>query len=361
MKIMKNSAIVMLLTIFCAACAQQTNTGLSQPREIVTDTGPEPISTQFWQEAVVSVTDIDRSAQFFIEIGGYEKIARGPLDASEIAYWGLPADASGETLLIAPADSPSGLVRLVRFDNAGKKEPTRPGARAWDRGCFASLMVRVKDMPSIYEDAIKMGWWSETPITYLEFDTSKLNVIIFRGPDGLQVQSYERLSPALPAAIPEFERVTRPFNMMQMVADKDASYRYYTQVLGFGTWHNGSPHLDKEPTYNPIGIPKNLTTSIPYQAAMVHPRPGEFGRIEMIEVMGIEGRDHSERCDAPNLGILSIKFQVDDINKARQLIIDRGGEINTDVHSIQIVPYGKIDVLNVKSPDGSIIEFYQQH
>ena len=55
-------------------------------------------------------------------------------------------------------------------------------------------MVRMKDMASIYDDAIAMGWWTETPITYLEFGTSKLNVVIFRGPDGMQVQGYERLA-----------------------------------------------------------------------------------------------------------------------------------------------------------------------
>ena len=56
-----------------------------------------------WQEAVVSVTDLDRSARFFEDIGGYERKYQGPLDASEIAAWGLPAGASGEALLLGPA------------------------------------------------------------------------------------------------------------------------------------------------------------------------------------------------------------------------------------------------------------------
>ena len=41
----------------------------------------------------------------------------------------------------------------------------RPGSRAWDTGCYFSLMVRMKGMPSIYDDAIRLGWWTETPIT----------------------------------------------------------------------------------------------------------------------------------------------------------------------------------------------------
>ena len=47
------------------------------------------------------------------------------------------------------------------------------------------------------KDAIDLGWWTETPITPLDFGTSKLKVVIFRGPQGIQVQGYERLSPSL--------------------------------------------------------------------------------------------------------------------------------------------------------------------
>jgi hypothetical protein len=52
----------------------------------------------------------------------------------------------------------------------------------------------MKDMQSIYDDAIAMGWWTETPITQYVFGDSHLNIVVFQGPDGMQVQSYERLS-----------------------------------------------------------------------------------------------------------------------------------------------------------------------
>ena len=117
-----------------------------------------PITTSAWQEAVVSVTDIDRTAAFFVEIGGYEEKWRGDVDPTEVAAWGLTTEASAEALLLGPAGQETGLVRLVRFDNAGRKQPTRPGARAWDTGCYFSLMIRMKGMQAIYDDAIAMGW-----------------------------------------------------------------------------------------------------------------------------------------------------------------------------------------------------------
>ena len=318
-----------------------------------------PVTTSVWQEAVVSVTDLDRTARFFVEIGGYEEKWRGAVDASELEFFGLPDGASGQGLLLGRPGEGTGLVRLIRFDNAGRKQPTRPGARAWDSGCYFSLMVRMKDMAAIYDDAIAMGWWTETPISYLEFGQSKLNVVIFRGPDGVQVQGYERLEPSLPAAIPDFERMTRPFNIMQMVRDRDVAYGFFTDVLGFATFYNGKPYVAEEPEFMPLGIPVNLTTDVRYRASIVFPQPGEFGRMEMIEIMDLDGRDHAERCHAPNLGILAVRFPVADIDLVASTLRERGWSLDRDISEIVLPPYMNLRVLSVKTPDGANIHFYE--
>ena len=329
------------------------------PALLATAALAQPVTDQLWQEAVISVTDLDRSAEFFREIGGYAVKWRGALDESAIAAWGLEPAASGEALVLAPAAATSGYVRLVRFDNAGRREPMRPGARAWDTGCYFSLMIRMKDMQAIYDDAIRLGWWTETAITSLEFDTSKLNVIIFRGPDGLQVQGYERLEPPLPAEIPPFERLTRPFNVMQMVRDRDATYAFFTEVLGFDSFYKGEPYVDDEPRFNPLGIPINLSTTVRYRAGIVYPTPGEFGRMEMIEIMDLDGHDYSDRCVAPNLGILAVRFPVDDVSQARQTIIDREASDVTAIVNAAIQPYGDLSLFSVSTPDGALVQFYK--
>ena len=331
---------------------------LSQGAALAANDRP-PVAPRPWQEAVVSVTDLDVTARFFREIGGYETRWRGPVSASAIAAWGLPDTASGEALLLGPAGQDSGLLRLVRFDDAGRREPMRPGARPWDTGCYFSLMIRMKDMQAIYDDAIRLGWWTETPIVDLEFGASQLKVVIYRGPDGVQVQGYERLSPPLPDAIPPFDRMTRPFNMMQMVRDRDASYAFYTEVLGFDTFYRGEPYLAETPEFMPLGIPVNLTTEIPYRAGIVYPVTGEFGRMETIEIMGLEGRDYADRCVAPNLGILAVRFEVDDADAAASLIAARGGRVDIPPRTFEVAPYGVLRALDVTTPDGAIIQFYE--
>ena len=320
----------------------------------------EPVTEHVWQEAVISVTDLYNTARFFREIGGYQVKWRGLIDDSAIASWNLPKQARGEAMVIGPSYSDTGLIRLVRFDNAGRKVPMRPGARAWDSGCYFSLMIRMKGMQDIYDDAIRLGWWSETPMTFLEFGTSKLNVMIFRGPDGVQVQGYERLSPPLPKAIPDFERMTAPFNMMQMVSDRAPAYDFFTKVLGFDTFFHGKPYVDKEPTYTPLGIPYNLTTTVHYQTGIVYPKKGEFGRMEMIDIIDLQGRDHSARCVAPNLGILAVRFPVDDLNHAQKLVTQRGASIESVATDVKLAPYGTVNLFTMKTPDGAIVQFFEK-
>ena len=234
--------------------------------------GLEPVTDRPWCEAVISVADPDLTARFFKEIGGYEELGRGTLFDSTIAAWGLAPEARGEYLLLrAPMGGDYWHVRPVCFSDAGLRIPMRPGARAWGTGCYFSMMIRVKDVQSIYDDAIRLGWWTETPITPLEFGESDLRVVIYRSPDGVQVQICERLNPALPAAIPAFDRMTAPFNMMEMVASRDVAYEFFTQVLGFDTFHNWKPYIAAAPTPTPIGIPLNLNTSVPHLAGIVYP------------------------------------------------------------------------------------------
>ena len=317
-----------------------------------------PVTERAWQEVVVSVHDLDRSARFFVDIGGYELKWRGALAGDAIAAWGLAGDVGGEAMLIGPPGYDSGLVRLVRFDGAGRREPMRPGARAWDTGCYFSLMLRMRGMQSIYDDAIRLGWWTETPITFLEFGESRLNVVIYRGPDGIQVQGYERLSPALPEAIPAFERMSGPFNLMQMVRDRDAAYAFFTEVLGFETFYLGAPFTAETPTPTPLGIPVNLTTTIPYRAGIVYPKKGEFGRMEVIEIMGLDGNDYADRCHAPNLGILAVRFPVDDVGAAKSLIESRGWPAG-DTRRLSVAPYGTVDAFDVRTPDGALVQFFE--
>ena len=57
---------------------------------------PDPITELPWQEAVISVTDLEKTAEFFKKIGGFKELYRGQSSKSSIKHYGLTADASAE-------------------------------------------------------------------------------------------------------------------------------------------------------------------------------------------------------------------------------------------------------------------------
>ncbi len=317
------------------------------------------VTNRPWQEVVVSVGDLDGTARFFLELGGYEVKWQGETDSTELGFYGLAADARGESVLLGPPGVETGLVRLIDFSDAGPREPMRPGAHAWDTGCYFSLMIRMKDIDGIYNKALDLGWWTETPVAPLTFGTSKLRIVIFKGPHGIQVQGYERLSPPLPAAIPDFDSMSAPFNVMQMVRDRDAAYRFFTEQLGFDTFYLGDPYVAPEPTPMPLGIPLNITTTSRYRAGIVYPAAGEFGRMEMIELMDLKGFDHRSRCHAPNYGILAVRFNVEAVVEAAQTLTNRGAGFIKPITNLELPPYGAWQAFATQSPDGARIEFYE--
>lgn len=322
---------------------------------------PTPVTTEPWLMATASVSDLDQTARFFQEIGGYEQVYRGALDQAEIDSLDLPDAASGEVLTLRAPGSDAGFVRLIRFDDAGRKVPTRPGARAWDTGCFWSFMVRANDIEAVYDDAIAMGWGTETPIAPLSFNGSELSIVVFKGPDGLQVQAYERLNRPIPEGFTPFARLSRPFNIMQMTRDREAVRDLMEDVLGFERVWFGTPYTDTEPVLMPLGIPQNLTTSVPYKAGIFTPQTQHlYGRMEYIEIDGLDGFDYAERCHAPNLGWLSITYPVESVSGAMAMIEQRGWPIEQRVYATQRPSFGALKVFSIKAPDGAMIEFAER-
>ena len=137
----------------------------------------------------------------------------------------------------------------------------------------------------------------------------------------------------------------------------DDTAAFFTDVLGFASYYTGPPVTAPSPVLSPIGIPTPLTTEVGYQAGIVYPTPGEYGRLEMIQVHGLRGEDYRERCRAPHLGILAVRFPAPDIDaiearlRDRQLPLERFTEVAW--------PGGEwVDLLQTRSPDGGILQFF---
>jgi hypothetical protein len=303
---------------------------------------PDPVIRGSWDRVVIQAYDIEDLGRFWTDIAGYETVEKSASD------WTLRAPGTID-----------GYISLSQSVDADAL-PVRPAtARAWDTGCYWSIMMRAKDLETIITDAAKLGWEPLTEMAYLEFGPSKLYVVVLTHmKTGTRIQLYERLTTPLPEGFPEFERVSRPFNIMQMADDRDAAYDFFQQVLGFETFYYGKPYVSPKEEVMPLGLPPELTTTVPYKAAIVYPEKGmEWGRFEMIEIDGMtDGADYAKRCGLEQfgegvMGTIGVVYSVENLDVIKQKLDTRGAAYK----SVD----GLLQSVIIESPDGAMIAFEQ--
>jgi hypothetical protein len=78
----------------------------------------------------------------------------------------------------------------------------------------------------------------------------------------------------------------------------------------------------------------------------------------MMQITEFAGIPQGSRARAPNLGILSVRYPVNDLAGYRAALASQGV---TPVQAAQAVPIkglGRADLMAVADPDGSLTEFY---
>lgn len=307
-----------------------------------------------WSEALVSVAAFEPATSLFRHAGNWRLVGSGAIDRTELDYFDLPPVAAGKFELWCPPAIDTGCIRFVRFDGV-EQRPVRPAARAWDTGGIYSIMVRSDDVPALYSAALDLGWWAESPPIRFQFGTSDLRNVVLQGPHGINLAVYERITPDF-TGFP-LGPISQGFNSMRMVRDKAAMREFFTDKLGFGVLFDADSEPD-EPAFSNFGIPYNLTPQIARSATALYPVAGETGRVEVMQIAGFAGRDHSSAARPPNLGILSVRYPVRDLAEYRAWLSSRGIVPAFSAEQVAIAGIGVTDLFAVRDPDGSLTEFY---
>ncbi|MEM7779408.1 MAG: VOC family protein [Pseudomonadota bacterium] len=323
--------------------------------ESASDYGVEP-----WSEVVVSVADLDGSAEWLVEDGGWRAVSRGVVAPSEISYWQLPVGATGEYLKICAAEATTGCIRFIRFLEAGEQRTIRPAARPWDTGGIFSIMLRSEDTQALFNAALARGWWAESEPYRFSFGGSDLVNVVIRGPHGVNYALYQREKP--PFTDFPIGPLSQAFNTMRMVKDQPLALAFYRDTLGFGVLFD-APFTDPEPRSNNFSVPANLATTLERRAAVAQPvLPGETGRVEVMQFVGFEGRDFAEHASPPNYGILSIRYPVRDFNAYRAKLASHGVDAAYSGDAVMVHALTDQDaprrIFAVRDPDGNLTEFY---
>ncbi len=333
-----------------------------------------------WQEAVVSVRDAAPLLRFLTEVAGWQLRLEQPVPAATLAFYaGVDAPPAGAAAvvtaeagaagwlpsprrrewLVTDAVGRPGFVRLVAFD---RPEPRRirAGAMPWDTGGLLSLMTRSNDLRGVHRAALDQGWTSFNEPTLLDMRDSgvQLDNVLLRGPDGVVVSVYERLSPRLPDE-PDLRRLRRPFNSMQTVRDLGAARRFYVEVLGFEVLNEGR-FTNERRTPNNFGVPANLVVAEPLRFAIVGPRRSGPTQVELVQFPGVEGRDLAALAAPPALGLVALRFPVSRLADVEARLRKAAVPLAAGPAMLDVAPYGRVRLLAVRAPDGAWLEFYER-
>jgi catechol 2,3-dioxygenase-like lactoylglutathione lyase family enzyme len=301
----------------------------------------------------VGVADLDRSARFYRDVLGWESHGRHDVDRRLQHAWRLPEGVHARCEVLGRPGSATGMLRLVAFD--------RPGRKIWgeyervqDHGHFA-LNFRIDDCRAAWPRILGAGAVPRSePVRWsideglVAWDSQCFD------PDGVLLDVYEvesapgrhaPLYPPLPRGVAnDLETVAIH------VASADRSRDFYA-ALGFEVY------FDR--TIRSMGGFFHLPPDVPLRDVnMVMPGRPHVGCIEIVEYVGLPGVQLRDRAVPPNLGILSITLDVDDLAEAEYVARRHGAVAITPQRIVAALPpWGEAALWSCYGPDGEVLEF----
>ncbi|NMP30100.1 VOC family protein [Thalassotalea sp. M1531] len=316
---------------------------------------PLPFKIGGFTETVFIVSDIDSYTTFFTKIAGWE-VKNKHLDEKALkVFWQLPQTAKLTQRLVGNIGEERGYIRLVQI-NGVSQQRIRSNTQSWDTGGIFDINMRVTNMAKKFKQLQTLGWSADSDPVQFSFGPFIVKEWIVTGPDGISFALIERIKPTL-EGWPNVKEFSRTFNSTQVVRNINTSTNFYREVLGFKPYleHKGA---SSSPGKNVLGLPYNLTTDIERSVDILHPDGINEGSIELLQFHGAVGKDVSHLAVPPNLGILTLRLPVDNLSALEKHLSLKGIQI-VNTAQIHLPPYGLVDMLAIKSPDGNWLEFYQ--
>lgn len=316
----------------------------------------DAVMPEGFHEVVFSVSDLESAARFYQEAAGWDLVYLGTANSKLAESWGLPADQVIREALLKNPGTDRGFLRLVAFPGA-EQQQMRSNAQTWDTGGIFDVNVRVLDIHTKFQQLRDRGWQFYSDPIRFTFGPFVVWEVLAKGPDGVVFAMVERVQPPL-EGWPHLRELSQIFNSTQIVADFDANLEFYRDKLGFKIYleHEGP---SKEAGPNVLGLPHNLATEITRKVVILSPDGTNSGSVELIAFDGLTGADFSELAAPPNLGILALRFPVDNLEAYRQRLAEHGVKPIKGPSTATIEPYGEVEIMTVRAPEGARLEFYQ--
>jgi catechol 2,3-dioxygenase-like lactoylglutathione lyase family enzyme len=322
---------------------------------------PQPTcNSSGFSEGLISVSEIDQWVDFLTNVFEWRVLYDGPCGSEIRGMWQLSGDVKARQVLLGEpnAETTQGRIRLIKFENVTQKR-ARPSAYAWDTGGFFDLHVQVRDLRGLYEKMQGCGWHGFTEPKRLDVSGVTIDEVLVHGPDGMAFALIERISPPF-QVVDGYAAVSPAWNAPQMVSDLTSAHQFYSEGLGFKTTieFEMPPPEDGDTLF---GLPLSLGKTTSTELAFFHPggRRGAIGSVDLLHMVGVQGRDLRASTRPPNLGLMLIRFPVKKLNDYMSAIQNAGVKLFSGPMQVNIEPYGVTTAIGVMSPEGALIEFYE--
>ena len=312
------------------------------------------------QEIVVSVKELERTADIYQDVAKFEIKHRGSADVSMAAMWDLPKTVRLDEILLGVPGHTKGLLRLVKIHGVPQVQ-ARSSARPFDTGGIFNFNSMVKDMDGVFEALRDHGFQGfADPNRYTLFGKSYAGAML-RGHDGVVLNLLQRVNQPYDD-MPAFATMSHIINATQMVANYRESFDFFTQKLGWVVRWEASPTWPPDGSNN-MGLPNSLLLSGAVKekaASFALSKEADGGTIEIFNFEGVTGRDFSGRAQPPNLGILTYRIHMRGLEAYATTIAARGVPLLRPIVPVNLAPYGMVKMMVVRSPSGAWLEFFEQ-
>jgi catechol 2,3-dioxygenase-like lactoylglutathione lyase family enzyme len=309
-----------------------------------------------WQEAVVSVGDLDDRVLFFQTVIGWELVERATVSRSQLAGWGLPAGATAESALVRAPGASRGYLRLVAFSGVPEASRVRSSARPWDAGGWGGLNVRVRSIDEVFARLQRAGWHGlSDPVTF-KVPPYTVREVMVTGPDGLALSLIERVDPPL---VPDWSSLwSRAVTVFEADAEPAASDAFYGGRLGLkARLRYDGPAA--EPGMNLFGLPHDVAGRAERRVQWWQEQGGSEGTIATLAFRGITGRRFlAHELAPPRLGLFLIAMPVSDAASRCARAMAGGIPPVQTTRVVDRAGTGRSTSCIIRSPSGSWMELY---
>ena len=317
----------------------------------------EKFTIHGWSEVVISADNINHVSEAYIKVGSWKIMNQRRLNRDWNKFYLLETKKqSREALIGNPGDS-TGFIRIIVFNDPNKID-MRVNYLPWDAGGIFDFNVRTNNIERDLDKVRKLGWHGYSDPVRFQFGPYDVSEWIIVEPmSGAAMALIERHKPEL-LGWDTMKNWSRTFNATQIVNDMDKSLYFYQEILGFKTYLTSRAASSKEKP-NVLGLPLSLTDEVSRWVEILHPEGTNSGSVELLQFEGMKGIDLSSRMKAPNRGILSLRFPVENLQNLYDHLIKNKVPVDGDMFILNLPPYGKVRIFAAYAPEGARLEFYE--